>query len=76
MNIGDTYKSFEWDISEVREIEILFIYKESYERELDIILYRYFGQNNKVWFYRVRRRFEVMSSVNYPNTAKYKDEMK
>lgn len=64
MNVGDKFKVFQYDISEVRDVEILFIYKEGDDEQFDIILYRYWGLNLKVWHYKLHRRFEFMSLID------------
>lgn len=65
---GEIHTCMQWDIGEVREVEILFVYRETTENpSVDIIMYRYFGQSLKCWHYRVYRRFEVETQIRKAN---------
>lgn len=67
---GNTYTSLEYDLGEVREIEIINIYREdkSYKKNdntgNNIITYRYYGIKLPVWYYRVHRDFELVTKIN------------
>jgi len=70
MEVGNKISILEYDLGEVREAEILNIFKENEDTRMDIITYRYFGKILKVWHYRIRRRFEFESAIE--QAEKYK----